>query len=68
MIARHPGRCKSHPFQDKRYGDGRRLLTEGGTKLAPIFRCTVCGGPQKKEGWGKKRSGWTREQLVEVTV
>jgi len=36
--------CK-HPFQDKRYGKGRRvhnLTGKNGKGLSPIYRCTVC--------------------------
>ena len=64
MIAKHPGECKPHPDQDTRYGPGFRLMTEGkGPGGAPIYRCTVCGGPGKKVKMNK-RPGWTQDQLT----
>lgn len=33
----------SHEFQDKEYGKGLRVHTQGGTATSPKFRCTVCG-------------------------
>lgn len=30
--------CKPYPFQDKKYGVGRRVFTTGATQ-----HCTVCG-------------------------
>jgi hypothetical protein len=33
----------AHEFQDKEYGRGMRVHTQGGTVTAPKFRCTVCG-------------------------
>jgi len=38
--------CK-HPFQDRRYGKGRRVHNEG-TKHGP--KCTVCGKEKVKYG------------------
>ena len=34
-----PHNCKPHPFQDQRYGDGRRVAN----KSDDGARCTVCG-------------------------
>lgn len=34
-----------HPFQDERYGKGKRLMnsTQKEEGNAQVFRCTVCG-------------------------
>lgn len=37
--------CK-HPFQDKRYGKGKRVHNDGGNK--GDARCTVCGDTKRK--------------------
>ncbi len=51
MIAKHPGECKPHEFQDNRYGQGFRVMNptkDGG------HRCTVCA-PDKVHS--SKRGG-----------
>lgn len=56
MIAKHPGQCKPHLFQDARYGPGFRVLNEVKTSSndIPAYRCTVCSPPKEH---GKKRAG-----------
>ena len=34
--------CRSHPFQDKRYGVGHRVANKTNMKKGG-YRCTVCG-------------------------
>lgn len=65
IVAKHPGVCRSHPYQDKRYGVGMRLMTEGGGREAPVYRCTVCGKPGLKART-QKRPGWPLSELKEV--
>lgn len=48
MIAKHPGPCKDHPYQDARFGKGFRAFTESVVKGRHIgWRCTVCA-PRKE--------------------
>lgn len=56
MIARHPGECRPHPYQDSTYGKGVRLMTELAVEKnkEPAYRCTVCAPPKEA---GKKRGG-----------
>lgn len=44
MLARHPGECKSHKYQDTKYGSGIRVMTEAMKEGKVLgYRCTVCG-------------------------
>ena len=64
MIAKHPGACRDHAFQDREYGKGFRLMNEvkTGPKDEPAYRCTVCA-PTKTRG--QKRGGvFLRSQLT----
>jgi hypothetical protein len=47
LVARHPGGCKEHAFQDKNYGHQYRVLNPCRPKDRDnYFKCTVCGkGP-----------------------
>ncbi len=55
MIAKHPGECKRHPFQDTTYGNGFRVMNPVRLKGEVVgARCTVCC-PVKEPG--KKRGG-----------
>jgi hypothetical protein len=49
MIAKHPGDCKPHAYQDKTYGPGFRVMNpvkEQGKIVGA--RCTVCCPPKAK--------------------
>lgn len=43
MIAKHPGECKPHAYQDSVYGKGFRVMNPSSPKAStPMYRCTVC--------------------------
>lgn len=56
MIARHPGPCPEHKFQDTTYGKGVRLMNpvKRSKTEEPAYRCTVCAPPKEHS---KKRGG-----------
>lgn len=56
MIAKHPGACPAHKFQDATYGSGFRVMNPVGEGKAfkGEYRCTVCCPPKEKT---KKRGG-----------
>lgn len=33
--------CK-HPYQDRKYGKGRRVMNKCASKINAFYRCTVC--------------------------
>lgn len=39
-IAKNKHNCQAHPYQDKTYGDGVRVMNE---RKPGDYRCTVCG-------------------------
>lgn len=65
MIAKHPGECKSHRYQDAVYGPGFRVMNPtrpDGPNRPPGYRCTVCTPFKEK---GKKRGGvWQLTELI----
>lgn len=65
MIARHPGGCRPHEFQDRTYGRGFRVMNpiQIASNEEPGYRCTVCAPP--KEGM-KKRGGVYRLSELQV--
>jgi hypothetical protein len=49
MIAKHPGECKPHLYQDTRYGEGFRVMNPVMVKgKIEGWRCTVCCPPKLK--------------------
>ena len=56
MIAKHPGECRPHEYQDTTYGKGFRVMNPVKTdrQAEPAYRCTVCAPPKEH---GKKRGG-----------
>jgi len=48
MIAKHPGQCRPHEFQDATYGVGFRVMNPVKTSNneVPAYRCTVCAPPK----------------------
>ena len=64
MIAKHPGQCRPHAFQDATYGNGFRVMNPSPIdKNETGYRCTVCAPPKET---GKKRGGVFR--LHELVV
>jgi hypothetical protein len=63
IVAKHPGECKPHEFQDRVYGKGFRLLNDSSpTSKEPMYRCTVCAPPKEL---GKHQGGeFALSQLV----
>lgn len=64
MIAKHEGECRPHPFQDRTYGKGVRVMNPSGEGKAfkGQYRCTVCAPPKDA---GKKRGGlYSIDQMV----
>lgn len=41
-VASNKHACKPHPYQDKKYGAGVRVMNETATNPT-TYRCTVCG-------------------------
>lgn len=56
MIAKHPGECRPHEYQDRVYGPGFRVMNPVKVERdrPSAWRCTVCA-PLKEPG--KKRGG-----------
>lgn len=55
MIARHPGACRPHAFQDATYGRNARVMNPVASgKSEQGYRCTVCAPPKEAN---KKRGG-----------
>ncbi len=55
MIAKHPGECRPHEYQDAKYGKGFRVMNPVAKKSHDAgARCTVCSPPKVK---GTKRGG-----------
>lgn len=51
MIAKHPGECRPHAYQDATYGKGFRVMNPckiAGPRDEESFRCTVCAPPKVK--------------------
>ena len=42
-IAKNKHSCQAHPYQDKTYGDGVRVMNETAEAPTKSYRCTVCG-------------------------
>lgn len=65
MIARHPGTCLPHNYQDQAYGRNFRVMNPVAVPKGaePAYRCTVCAPPKEA---GKKRGGVYR--LGELVV
>jgi hypothetical protein len=54
MLARHPGECKPHKYQDTNYGNGVRVMNPASKEGKILgYRCTVCApnkSPNVKRG------------------
>ncbi len=63
MIAKHPGQCVPHEYQDQTYGEGYRVMNDCKVDQHTIgYRCTVCA-PRKENG--KRRAGiYLRHELI----
>lgn len=42
-IASNKHACQPHPYQDKKYGAGVRVMNETASGTPKTYRCTVCG-------------------------